>query len=75
MADGFKYAFGLADPDNFASIRGMQRVGFHLVHEGRRFYYPDAEGCFYFIDLNNSSNVEPPKNSDFWNNVLSMEPL
>lgn len=74
-ADGFKYAFGLADPDHFASLKGMQRAGFKLVHAGKRFYYPDAQGCFYFIDLNDSSNSEPPKNSRFWSSVLSMEPI
>jgi len=72
---GFRYAFGLADPDNAASNKGMLRSGFHLIHKGRKFYYPDAEGFFYFIDLVDPRNGDPPRDSSFWRTIMMLEPL
>ena len=72
---GYKFAFGLADPDNVPSIKGMVRCGFHLIAKRRKFYYPDAQGFFYFRDLTDPNNPSPPADSPFWKTIDELEPL
>ena len=72
---GLRYAFGLVDPENHASNKGMERSGYHLIYKGKRFYYPDAEGFFYFIDLEDEKNSKPPEASTFWCGIFNLEPL